>query len=419
MLKLIIDSRTKAAKQKNSDKNKVDIDIMKRIMDIVAEETEGASFKSFKYSYESIGAPKADYDDSFDSREWLGNGETIRQKEPVNCNTLANKLSENGIEPIFKYFLDGSRHAYHVDDIAYNHNVFPVVAGQIGVACCRRDNRKLRIEHFPSGKSAMVSHIVLSMPKDCDQVGHHPEAYLEKLRNKINASSMLNRLGIKISKVLVYKTDHTIDAKFEDRGIATVQDYMSDAEKGMVDKLAKAGMLSQNAYLVKDGSLEYVPLLLGDYKDIWDFRESYRWVVGISKRFNPEHCRDKHDKPNADSLIHLPEGYRTPVMQFKNSRIDKLLFAVWYLRLREVGRTRTPFDGIVKIEKILLDGDDDSLKKLKTEDVDMISATLLNERNPTCYGSDLRYANHIYPVYLTESFIKSNYMSDELFIQIF
>ncbi|MDR1149647.1 MAG: hypothetical protein LBK66_13555 [Spirochaetaceae bacterium] len=392
---------------------------MQRIMDIVAEETGGKSFNSIKYRYDSVNAPKADYDDPFDNREWLGNGETKLQKEPVDCLAMAKQLSENNIEPIFKYFLDGSRHAYHVDDIAYNHNVFPVIAGQAGVACCRRENRKLRLEHFSSGEPTMINHTVLSMPKDCDQDGHHTDAYLEKLKNKINASPTLARLEINIAKVLVYKTDRTVDAKFEDRGIAAVQDYMSDAEKGMVDRLAKAGMLSQNAYLVKDGSLEYIPLLSGNYRDIWNFRESYRWVVGVSKKFNPEHCRDKNNKPNADKLIDLLEGYRTPVMLFKNSRIDRLLFAVWYLRLRGIDKTRNPFDGVVKVEKILLNDDADSPKKLETEDVDMITATLLNERNPACYGSDLRYANHIYPVYLTESFIKSNYMSDELLIQMF
>jgi hypothetical protein len=49
----------------------------------------------------------------------------------------------------------------------------------------------------------------------------------------------------------------------------------------------------------------------------------------------------------------------------------------------------------------------------------MISAALLNERNPTCYGADLRFANHLYPVYLTESFIKSRFMSEEMFMRIF
>jgi len=56
---------------------------------------------------------------------------------------------------------------------------------------------------------------------------------------------------------------------------------------------------------------------------------------------------------------------------------------------------------------------------LDTEDVDMISATLINERCPTCYGSDLRYANHLYPVFLTESYIKSLYLSSDVFLSLF
>jgi hypothetical protein len=56
---------------------------------------------------------------------------------------------------------------------------------------------------------------------------------------------------------------------------------------------------------------------------------------------------------------------------------------------------------------------------LDTDDVDMISATLINERCPTCYGSDLRYANHLYPIYLTESYIKSLYLGTDVFLSLF
>lgn len=51
--------------------------------------------------------------------------------------------------------------------------------------------------------------------------------------------------------------------------------------------------------------------------------------------------------------------------------------------------------------------------------VDTLSAYLINERNPVCYGSDLRWANHIYPIYLTESFVKSKYLSAESFLHLF
>ena len=56
---------------------------------------------------------------------------------------------------------------------------------------------------------------------------------------------------------------------------------------------------------------------------------------------------------------------------------------------------------------------------IESDDIDMISANLIIERNPTCYGTDKRWANHLYPVFLTESFVKSKYLSDEFFLNLF
>ena len=51
--------------------------------------------------------------------------------------------------------------------------------------------------------------------------------------------------------------------------------------------------------------------------------------------------------------------------------------------------------------------------------IDLISANIINERNPTCYGTDRRWANHLYPVFLTESYVKSKYISTEMFLHLF
>lgn len=109
-------------------------------------------------------------------------------------------------------------------------------------------------------------------------------------------------------------------------------------------------------------------------------------------------------KPNADAIIKLKQFHRTPVARISIDRIPGISFAVWYIRLRSLEQTKTPFDGVIKVEKILVT-DTEQKKGLETSIVDDISASLINERNPTCYGSDLRYANHLYPVYLTESYI--------------
>ena len=126
---------------------------------------------------------------------------------------------------------------------------------------------------------------MLSLPKDCDQDGHHTDAYLAKINKKINDHEILRRLSLSFSQIIAYNTDKTVDVKMEDRGTARIQDYMINAEKHTVDNLAKTGKLSPSAYLIKDGSLEYIPIIvgMGKYADIRTFKDSYRWV---NRKFN-------------------------------------------------------------------------------------------------------------------------------------
>lgn len=208
------------------------------------------------------------------------------------------------------------------------------------------------------------------------------------------------------------------ERKFEDRGTARIQDTMIEREKEMVKKLVREGKLNQDNYLVKDGSLEYrlTKSDKDDDKSFQTFRQNYNWVIGLSKSFNPEACFDK-GKANPGFIADLPLYHRTPVAYFGSEK-EPLAFAVWYVRLRDKSKTRTPFDGILKVEKILV-REDEIKNGMETETVDRLSALIINERNPTCYGTDTRWANHIYPIYLTERFVKSQYLSPESFLHLF
>jgi len=93
-------------------------------------------------------------------------------------------------------------------------------------------------------------------------------------------------------------------------------------------------------------------------------------------------------------------------------------FAVWYVRIREQSKTRTPFDGILKIQKILVTSDEVD-NGINSDLVDLLSAHIINERNPVCYGTDTRWANHLYPIYLAERYVKSHYLSTESFLHLF
>jgi hypothetical protein len=98
--------------------------------------------------------------------------------------------------------------------------------------------------------------------------------------------------------------------------------------------------------------------------------------------------------------------------------VGNVFFAIWYVRIREAERTESPFAGVLKVEKILIT-DDENENGLNSEEVDLITANIINERNPVCYGKDSRWANHLYPVYITENFIKSKYLSDINFLNLF
>ena len=87
----------------------------------------------------------------------------------------------------------------------------------------------------------------------------------------------------------------------------------------------------------------------------------------------------------------------------KWSYLGDYKYSVWYVRIRDSKHTESPFAGIVKIEKILITENENEYG-LESDLVDVITANIINERNPVCYGKDSRWANHLYPVYLTELF---------------
>lgn len=389
---------------------------MAKIMEIVAKETKGKSYHTYKYSYDSIGVPSIDYDDDPNKiMKWQDSGETNNPKHSIYLKPDADRLIEVGEEPLIKYFLDGSRHVFKVDDIAYNKQVYPVVAGQIGVGCCKRENKRMSKELF-------YRELVLALPDKANPDNWNDDAYFSAQVQKVNASSELQRLGLRFSAILPYKTSNALSqgVKLDKLAVGVIQDYMVEAEKRMVHQLVKEKKLNQDSYLLKDGSLQYQKMASGrmEYRSLQQIKHNYNWVIGVSKSFNPELCFDHKGKRNSDYIANLPVFHRTPVARYVSSYVgEEVAFGVWYIRLRDKRITQTPFDGVVKVEKILMDYEME--KGIDTETVDLISANIINERNPTCYGSDRRWANHLYPVFLTESFVKSQYISEETFLHLF
>jgi hypothetical protein len=386
---------------------------MNKILEILASETNGTCYKSFRYcADEKFKIPSLDYHEGQEftiKRDRYG--ETDQNGKTKDLSSYAERTKNNA--PLFRYFLDGSRRTYKIDDLEINRRIFPIMAGQIGVACCERKNP----DEFKCAE--MEFSLVISLPTIANPNSSNSMQFFNSLTSKINQTKRVQNTHIDFSKVLSYNSNKQEDGQnFENLGIATIQDEMIECEKKIVANLYKKNLLNDKNYLIKDGSLQYTPIKSSDFKELSKFKNHYRSVIGVSKMFNPELCEDRSGKSNADKIANLGLYHRTPVYMYQSDRVGNVNFAIWYVRIRDIQHTESRFSGVLKIEKILIT-DDENENGLDSSEVDLITANVINERNPVCYGKDARWANHLYPVFLTESFIKSKYLSDLNFINLF
>ncbi|MCD8096941.1 MAG: hypothetical protein LUE31_02680 [Lachnospiraceae bacterium] len=197
--------------------------------------------------------------------------------------------------------------------------------------------------------------------------------------------------------------------------IAKANTMMHDMEIEILSNMVRSGVLDTDRMLVVDGSLQFLRQDTGKA----GFADLFYNVIGVSKSFNPMLPTSSKSKRGGvqigAELLKLEYGERTPVFRKENDR--GRVFGVWYLRICPKSRVSNPLDGIIKVEKMALEDHLDS--GIPTDVVDNISLSLINEGSPTCYGRDKRWANHLYPIYLTETLVKSAFESDFVFINKF
>lgn len=257
------------------------------------------------------------------------------------------------------------------------------------------------------------------LPVVANGEGIDNEVFFNNLRNKLNEQPLLKKSGIEIGKVLWYLTKLDGRETLENKGVAKIQDEMVACEKRIVAQMMSKHLLTHESYLIKDGSIQYKPMKSGDYKELARIRNNYRHVVGVSKRFNPNLMKDNKGQSSAAAIASLPLFHRTPAFLWSpGSEWGNVNFAIWYVRIRKREFTATPYSGVLKIEKMLMTGSEND-NGLMTDEIDTITANIINERNPVCYGNDARWANHLYPVYMAESYCKSRFRSDIQFINLF
>jgi len=200
-----------------------------KVLEFIANETNGKCYQSFRYcADDEIRMPTLDYEDKGNEFSLVKNscGETDTSlKITKSIRETAKKIINDA--PLFHFFLDGSRRTYKVDDIEINRNVYPVIAGQIGVACCQRQSPdKFKNEEF-EGK------LVLSLPNVANsEPSIKAELFFNRLKDKVNNLSTLTKRGIQFDKILSYNSKKQDDGtKYEHLGIATIQDEMIENQK--------------------------------------------------------------------------------------------------------------------------------------------------------------------------------------------
>lgn len=378
---------------------------MGKILDLLEEETYAKRYKSHRFQHDEDNTPGIQYDE----REvtWKSHGETVEHKHPVNIKEKAKAVAES--PSIFSYFLDGSRRTYKVDDFSYFNNIYPIIAGQVGVGCCTRVNKEMKCEHI-------FNENIIVLPDKAEKDEWDADKSCAQWLYKVN--NLNHTQNINFKDILMYSSAE--DNKLESKGIAVIQDYMTNLEKQLVANLVSDQELDQNNYLIKDGSLEYRQDLHQGGLNLSDehIANNYKYVVGVSKSFNPTKCKVKGGGSNSDIVANLQLYERTPAYMHQSGTVGDVCFVIWYLRIQDSKYTQNIFDGILKVEKVVTDPKE-LVDGVDSSEIDKISAHLINERSPVCYGSDARWANHLYPVYLTETFVKSRYLSNNYFLQLF
>lgn len=318
-------------------------------------------------------------------------GDEPFENPPLKLNKKPIKEIKPNDPSILRFFLDGSRRTYKVADVVIDGHYLPIVAGQVGVATIKRNetDEKLSVVR----KYCEYQNVIAFPSKmSVEDLTHFRERIKEIL-------------GLEF-EVLQYSTKQDSDPV--DLAVAEIMSLMQKLEIDTVSKIAEDHMLSNNNVLILDGSLRFRKKL-----DLIQFRN----VFGLSKTFKPSFKLGKGRRSEEVGTLTsgLSQNERSSVYKTFES---KKTIGMWYLRIRPPKMMTNPLQGVVKIEGYAIDPEEIE-RGLDSQRVDIISGYIIRERNVTPYHSDPRWASHIYPIYLAETYLKNTFMSNIHFQGLF
>ena len=299
-------------------------------------------------------------------------------------------------DSLFRYFLDGSMittPAGHVVDTRGRY--LPLFIVQIGVAATQLIGSTIVIEKYRNRN-------ILFLPDTFSD--EDTKTARQEIMRDSNGSRFQFKLELDMYPI---KPDTVPVDSARERSLAN----MHRMEIKLIEHFSESGKVTRDSLLMIDGSLQF-------YENLDRQRESFRNVVGVAKSFDVHQRFGTGSRATAVGTIvaKLNHRHRTPAHKIEHRNLS---IGAWYLRLHSprpianLGIT----DGVVKIE-LFPDNPPGTEPSLDTNRCNSISENVLSLRHPTTPWNDSRWASHLYPIHVTERYIKTRFKNNRTMMAI-
>lgn len=323
--------------------------------------------------------------------DMLINGETREVTEFLETPTPDVNYLFRPTPPIFRkdnhfyrFFIDGSLKTYYLATGIEGNRSFPIEMAQIGAAVMQRDN-------LGNVKPLSVRHrILLLLPKG--PLGLSDTVW-NSLR-RINTSDGLFEVIDTSERNANAPLEPTVE-NLRTRAGGVARNRMHRLEIEIINQTDP--FRNQNAWLIIDGAVKLDEFVNAPY------------MIGVAKNFRKDPMfrfgRGTVNRKDITSILAgLPYAHRTVAFSSHGGQV-----AFWYVRLREQKEVDYPLMGVVKVELPRPDR-----TPVSADQADLISSTLVAERNVTPHGLDKRWHCHLYPIFQAEEAIKNKFYSNDV-----
>ncbi len=284
----------------------------------------------------------------------------------------------------YRFFIDGSLRTYYLATGIEGNRSFPIELAQIGAAVMQRDERG-------SVRSYQVRHrILLLLPKG-------PLGVSDTLWQSVSRLSSPDGFFqvVDTTERSVNTPEEATLESLRNRAGGIARNRMHKLEIDVIERTDR--QRAEDQWLILDGAVKLDEFIRAPY------------MIGVAKNFRKDpqfqFGRTRRARQDITSVLAgLPFAHRTVAFSAHGGQV-----AFWYVRLREQKELDYPLMGVVKVELPRPDR-----TPVEADLADLLSSTLVAERNVTPYGRDRRWHGLLYPIFLAEQAIKNRFYSRDV-----